>query len=103
MAAYAEDDNIPVTPDNIVQGAPIGLVRDNVAEEPMMNEEEALAALNNDFGGIPYKKTRRVKRKRVKRKSRKRQQPKCKSRKRQRPKRKSRKRKKMRTRNIRKK
>jgi len=93
MAAYAEDDNIPVTPDNIVQGAPIGLVRDNVAEEPMMNEEEALAALNNDFGGIPYKKTRRVKRKRVKRKSRKRQ----------RPKRKSRKRKKMRTRNIRKK
>ena len=32
MAAYAEDDNIPVTPDNIVQGAPIGLVRDNVAE-----------------------------------------------------------------------
>jgi hypothetical protein len=93
MAAYAEDDNIPVTPDNIVQGAPIGLVRDNVAEEPMLNEEEALAALNNDFGGIPYKKTRRVKRKRVKRKSRKRQ----------RPKRKSRKRKKMRTRNIRKK
>lgn len=93
MAAYAEDDNIPVTPDNIVQGAPIGLVRDNVAEEPVMNEEEALAALNNDFGGIPYKKTRRVKRKRVKRKSRKRQ----------RPKRKSRKRKKMRTRNIRKK
>ena len=93
MAAYAEDDNIPVTPDNIVQGAPIGLVRVNVAEEPMLNEEEALAALNNDFGGIPYKKTRRVKRKRVKRKSRKRQ----------RPKRKSRKRKKMRTRNIRKK
>jgi len=93
MAAYAEDDNIPVTPDNIVQGAPIGLVRDNVAEEPVMNEEEALAALNNDFGGIPYKKTRRVKRKRVKRKSRKRQ----------RPKRKSRNRKKMRTRNIRKK
>jgi hypothetical protein len=95
MAAYAEDDNIPVTPDNIVQGAPIGLVRDNVAEEPMMNEEEALAALNNDFGGIPYKKTRRVKRKQVKRKSRKRKRSKRKSRKRKRSKRA-----KMRTRNI---
>ena len=76
MAAYAEDDNIPVTPDNIVQGAPIGLVRDNVAEEPMMNEEEALAALNNAFGGIPYKKTRSVKSKRFKRKSRKRKRSK---------------------------
>ena len=76
MAAYAEDDNIPVTPDNIVQGAPIGLVRDNVAEEPVMNEEEALAALNNAFGGIPYKKTRSVKSKRFKRKSRKRKRSK---------------------------
>jgi hypothetical protein len=95
MAAYAEDDNIPVTPDNIVQGAPIGLVRDNVAEEPMMNEEEALAALNNAFGGIPYKKTRSVKSKRFKRKSRKRKRSKRKSRKRKRSKRT-----KMRTRNI---
>ena len=95
MAAYAEDDNIPVTPDNIVQGAPIGLVRDNVAEEPMLNEEEALAALNNDFGGIPYKKTRSVKSKRFKRKSRKRKRSKRKSRKRKRSKRT-----KMRTRNI---
>jgi hypothetical protein len=100
MAAYAEDDNIPVTPDNIVQGAPIGLVRDNVAEEPMMNEEEALAALNNAFGGIPYKKTRSVKSKRFKRKSRKRKRSKRKRSKRKSRKRKRPKRTKMRTRNI---